>query len=305
MDKKKVLGFQVYGAAVIYKKLNDFIYHQKKFLGGSTDIEHIHQMRVASRRVRRSIKIFENAIELGTLSEFSKAIKNITSKLGSARDVDVQIVFLTEFQKTLENESKFAEPTISLLTNEYKLQRKKEQKKVLKVLKKYQKLFSKSLKQLKKISTKKYNLSEDEFYSLRNQAKIHIRTSIEKILVYDKYISQEDAVIELHEMRIHFKNLRYEVEIFNSLFADTTQVFFEKVKLSQEALGLIHDCDIWISQLKKRLKKVEKTENSENIRQGLLFLIEDRTIERSLLYKNYLAFWNTELKEALWQNLLV
>ena len=63
-----------------------------------TDIEFVHDMRVASRRLRAAMDNFTECFEKESFKKYYKQIKTITRTMGAVRDLDVLIV---RFQKEL------------------------------------------------------------------------------------------------------------------------------------------------------------------------------------------------------------
>lgn len=64
------------------------------------DVEAIHDLRVATRRLRAVISVIE-PIYLGKpLRKFERSISDMTDHLGEARDTDVFIEFVTEYLAT-------------------------------------------------------------------------------------------------------------------------------------------------------------------------------------------------------------
>ncbi len=63
------------------------------------DIEHIHRMRVASRRLRAALPLFVSCMPEKKYHQWLLEIQKITQALGYARDTDVQIAFITKLLK--------------------------------------------------------------------------------------------------------------------------------------------------------------------------------------------------------------
>jgi CHAD domain-containing protein len=61
------------------------------------DIERVHDMRVASRRLRAALEIFEPCFPKRLLASVLKDVKRLADALGERRDRDVAILALTEF----------------------------------------------------------------------------------------------------------------------------------------------------------------------------------------------------------------
>jgi CHAD domain-containing protein len=61
------------------------------------DIERVHDMRVASRRLRAALEIFEPCFPKRLFASALKDVKRLADALGERRDRDVAIVTLSEF----------------------------------------------------------------------------------------------------------------------------------------------------------------------------------------------------------------
>ncbi len=55
------------------------------------DIEALHEMRVATRRMRAAFEVFEQAFEPGVLKPYLKGLRQAGRMLGRVRDLDVMI----------------------------------------------------------------------------------------------------------------------------------------------------------------------------------------------------------------------
>jgi len=61
------------------------------------DNKYVHQSRVASRRIRSALPLLESCFEQKAYRFWMRSVRDITRSLGQARDLDVQIEFLTIF----------------------------------------------------------------------------------------------------------------------------------------------------------------------------------------------------------------
>ena len=78
------------------------------------DIEHIHRMRVASRRLRAALPLFASCFPEKKYQLWMGEIQRITRALGEARDTDVQIAFLTKLVKKRQARMHADDPGIAL-----------------------------------------------------------------------------------------------------------------------------------------------------------------------------------------------
>ena len=93
-------SIQEFGAGVLLNNLHAL---ESEFEGvrKGEDIEAIHRMRVASRRLRAALPLFGPVISAKKHTEWSRHIGQLTKALGAARDSDVQIDHLDEYLRAL------------------------------------------------------------------------------------------------------------------------------------------------------------------------------------------------------------
>ena len=65
------------------------------------DIERVHDMRVASRRLRAALEVFEPCFPRDGFEDTLRDVKELADALGERRDRDVTIAALTDIQATM------------------------------------------------------------------------------------------------------------------------------------------------------------------------------------------------------------
>ncbi len=96
-------GFCLFGAETL-RKLTDDLQSEADGVRTSDDIEYIHRMRVASRRIRAALPLFAPCFSQSMYKKTYKGVRSITRSLGAARDLDVQIDFLQSYLDSLPAE---------------------------------------------------------------------------------------------------------------------------------------------------------------------------------------------------------
>ena len=95
---------------------------------------------------------------------------------------------------------------------------------------------------------------------LRPNARRILAVRIDEVWGYERVVQQPDAVTELHDMRIACKRLRYLLEIFSVAFSDDLEPYIDQVKELQDLLGDIHDRDVQVPALQEHLAWLERRE---------------------------------------------
>src|SRR5215210_7454188 len=92
--------FRLAGARVVRMRADELFAHAEGVLD-TGDIERVHDMRVASRRLRAVLEIFAPCFPAGEFKGVLKDVKELADALGERRDPDVHIDALRAFAGTL------------------------------------------------------------------------------------------------------------------------------------------------------------------------------------------------------------
>ncbi len=271
------------------------------------DIEYVHRMRVASRRLRTALRLFKKYLPENYGEKWRGEMKGITRSLGNARDLDIQIQFLQEESEGISEKYK---PGYEHLLEGLTQQRSKGQQKVISAVQGVRQ--NQTLEQihnvLKPSSLEEYDHFSPSLYALAQGAITKASTAF---LSYQDDILAPDNSDKLHAMRIAGKRLRYTVEIFSPLYRGALEPIIEVMKGIQDQLGEIHDCDVWIAWLPMFIREEEnrftansgETRSLEKILPGIQHLIDDRTKKRHAEYEAFIANWHRLGREQTWVKL--
>jgi CHAD domain-containing protein len=276
----------------------------------NNDIEHIHQIRVFTRRIRSALPLFAGCYPKKISSGWQNQMRKLTHALGVARDVDVQLELLNQvFEQVSENKRK---PGIRRLILRLSQKRDGLQAGVIKALEKFKKSDVVSEIGETIIPMESNNESEPVYsLSLYHLAFISITKKLSILLSYDEFVPQEEKVDELHKMRIAAKRLRYTMEIFVKIYASRLKLAFGIIKQTQEFLGDIHDCDVWLDYIPKFIEKERgrivsfygNPSPMNLLMPGIEFFQQDRLAKRNELYEHFVHEWQNWKKEKIWENL--
>ncbi len=288
------------------------------------DIEYIHRMRVASRRLRAALPLFRSCFPAKNYARWSEEIKEITQALGEARDTDVQIAYLLKYQKRAEKAWKSKKsgrdgepptsPAVRYLVLDLQKTRDHIQKEVLSALDSLEKshvigdmrdAFSQPLPPIR--GEPKRSLA----YGISPVAALRIEERLCTLLSFEPWVSHPEAVAEHHATRIAAKKLRYTLEVYAPVYRLGLKKPISRVKAVQEILGDLHDCDVWIDTITRLLlreRSLLRTENEEKrpdtfTLSSLRIFLAERERERLQLYRRFVRYWASLKRENIWKTL--
>jgi CHAD domain-containing protein len=289
------------------------------------DIEYIHRMRVASRRLRAALPLFRICFPDNQYKKWLQEITRITRALGDARDADVQIAFLQKTLKKIQKESGLQEksiaanqpsrePAIRFLLLALQKKRVILQKHVVLAIAGLEK--SRVTDEMHLVFTTMHadirtTRKRPGMLGIPPLAALRIGKRLSTLLSYETWVLHPDAVAEHHATRIAAKKLRYTMEIYGSVYRNNLAKPLVRVKKIQEILGDIHDCDVWIDQitvllLRERalLRSGKGTKRPDTTTlASLRHLLRDRETERRRRYQQFVRYWQALARVRLWDEL--
>jgi len=194
--------------------------------------EIVHDLRVASRRVREALDYFQNSIPQDWYTRLSRLAKRITRNLGSLREVDVNLAMIQDLSKENAIHPLSAELMIHLLNGQKQLLHEAAFKSIRS--NKFGK-YEKFLSELK--GSRSAPGSSDDVLCRRREDfwSFPIETEMDDEL--------------LHDLRIRTKRFRYAVEIYDRIHKRNLGRFLNTVRNLQETLGKIHDLFVFALKL--------------------------------------------------------
>jgi CHAD domain-containing protein len=301
-------SYALFGAEVMFKRLQALT-QESGGVRQAEDIEYIHRMRVASRRLRAVLDLFKDTLPRKKFVEWEKQVRRITRALGAVRDTDVQIVALDECLGRLTEPRN--RPGMERLKLRLQQRRARLQAEVLKALDSWEaSSLADDMTQSMHRTVVQARLNQVAPVSplVFQLAHSHISMRLEEFLAYEYCVHQPELLDELHAMRIAAKRLRYTLEIFVPLYEDELKEPLKAIREAQDLLGEIHDCDIWAQYLphyldKERARAVEYFGNGRafgRLEAGLRYFQKDREERRNERYGEFVQFWERTQAQAVW-----
>ncbi|PJF36927.1 MAG: hypothetical protein CUN49_02870 [Candidatus Thermofonsia Clade 1 bacterium] len=278
-------------------------FHFGKLLARQADVlasdesEAVHQMRVATRRLRSTLRIFRSYYRQSVLRPWRAVLKRTAELLGKVRDLDVYREHMARYAKAQPSASRRDLRLINAQLGERHAALRAQ-------LCDY-------------LNSAEYNAFLSEFAAFlqtpfaaaRRQAEAQpVPRRICEIaprLIYKQYgvvrayaPYLETASLErLHALRIEVKRLRYLIEAFGELLGAQAEMVIDACKALQDFLGELQDAKV-AAQLSELYLP--------NLRRGKRALeryLAARQADQERLYQSVLAHWSAfnapEVRQAL------
>lgn len=279
---------------------------------GFDDPEGVHDMRVASRRLRSALRDFSPHLlrKRRKLGRALVEVKSLADALGEVRDEDVAIA---ELEKLAAEAPADVAPGVKELADERRLKRDRARSRLEAALTeeglgKLSARFIEALDDALKISSRKPGATgkkaSAENVSFRQTGRDIITARFVELSDLSASLTRPFKTRPLHRMRIAAKRLRYAIELFSICWSEPTEPFAKEIARLQTSLGELHDCDLWIEELGKSLRDAavapdgpstgRKTEDPAATRKRLaaLWLLDHFVQKRTLHFHDALSRWH-------------
>jgi CHAD domain-containing protein len=229
---------------LLYERGDDFCARLDKGLKTS-DAEEIHDLRVASRRLREGLALFAPCYPVGSIARLVGQLKKVTTLLGEIRNADEAVLFFTALADELDAEQ---QEDLQRISDSYQKRRKKELKKLRSGLKEIESAALCEMIRRVINSPSLFTLQEkdiDLFVPLSHfagEAMVSRLAAVSRILPEAKDAGEIEAQ---HMLRIAVKHFRYRMEILSFLFGESYEKMHETLKDYQDLLGNMHDLDVF------------------------------------------------------------
>jgi len=275
------------------------------------DLECIHRMRVASRRLRANLNIFKPVFPPKPWARWLSSVRSLTRALGAARDLDVQIDHVAATIKSVEDPS--IQRGLRRLHLRLLQKRSRRQKAVSRAVTAWQK--NGAAKDIyTRIGGWESRLPSGSIIPSMPLGDLACETILDRLSVFLGYAACLDDpadITSLHAMRIAAKWLRYSLESFDAIWPDSFTRQLTALRTAQETLGTIHDCDVWAEMLPRMMAREERltkayfgnTRPVRRILPGMEYYLTLRAQDRSRLFEKYNADWADWQSTGLWEDL--
>lgn len=267
--------------------LHDFVRMLENESGSRTgeDIEHVHDMRVATRKMRSAFRVLEEYYKSKPIRPFMEHLKRLAKQLGMVRDLDVMIVDLEKAQTALDE---YGTAAIQVLIDRLDKKRRKARKKLVGFLDddSYQGFVTAFAAFLMQPGTAVKPTDNGVVVpsQVRHILPPMLHEHLAAVRAYHDVVETADAPT-LHALRIEFKRLRYTTSFFEEVLGTSGNDFIMEIKAIQDHLGRIND----IVTAQQHLSTLIEDDGIENdALNGYLMGLQD---EREALEAGFATVW--------------
>jgi CHAD domain-containing protein len=231
--------------------LKDYIAMLDHEAGSRTgeDIEDVHDMRVATRRMRSALRLLEPYYKSKPIRTFRTQLSKVADALGEVRDLDVLIHDLEKYGD--KNELSLA-AAIGLLDAErvearHNLNRALDRRDYARFVEAFRHFLLTPGAKARPVDPDALTPSQ-----VRHLLPTLVYEHLGAVRAYDSAIDEGDPAT-LHALRIEFKRLRYLVTFFAEVLGATTKDFLKDLKAIQDHLGRLQDIQVATDRLEDLL----------------------------------------------------
>jgi CHAD domain-containing protein len=208
-----------------------------------SDVEDLHDMRVATRRMRAAWRIFDDAFKPGRTRKLRRRLRILSDRLGAVRDLDVLIEGLEAYRLGLDpDQQPGLEPLLALW------RRQRASARDLLIAELDSSRYADFIDDMKDFLDAGANeaatvASPTLPHRVRDRVPSQIWAAYQAVRAYELVLPWAD-VETLHQLRIATKWLRYDLEFFGETLGPDSTRLLERVVALQDFLGCLHDADV-------------------------------------------------------------
>jgi len=272
------------------------------------DSEELHDMRVATRRMRAALEVFEGAFESKALKPLLNGMRQTGRRLGRVRDLDVFLEKAVAYQR---QQSPELEQGLQPLLDSWVQEREAGRRDLLAYL-----------------DSEKYRSFKLKFYTFTHTPGAGARApvsdglsprlvqEIAPVLVYTRLaavrayapILENASIEQLHALRIELKKLRYTVEFFREVFGNTTSEVISDAKKLQDHLGELNDAQVATGLLRDYLTSWDAQQASQPVQErqsphAVMAYLSHQYEQRQLLMRTFPQAWTIFNRSEFRRNL--
>ena len=259
------------------------------------DPEHVHQIRVHSRRAAAALLAFSDSLPSEPTATLSRRLRRLRKSAGEARDLDVWSAELRKRRSATKGKQRRA---IDFLLRRLRKSRRTAQKALDRTLRK---IDVAALREWAEQSIRSRTGQSDQGAEFRGLAQARLKEAADELFRLHSQ-ARPTSWKSLHAIRIAGKRLRYCMDIFRPCFAGSNyEELYRRLKALQELLGTMNDDRGFADRIKALLR--DDPEIGRKTRTGM------RALRRHYRHQaadrpTFVEFWDRNIGETFRDRLL-
>jgi CHAD domain-containing protein len=262
-------------------------------------VETVHDLRVASRRLRAFVVTFNEGIGRKSRSRLEKKLKRVTKTVAALRDLDVLVELVEQRRARAQSELEGAslEHLLETLDEQRSLAAAKAEKRL-------QKLDVDGLSELMRGAARDVTTGLLPEEGQRAYARAVIERLIRDAAEQEPPRDGQEHAEQLHRLRIALKELRYALEFLEPVLGAHFGILYARAEALQELLGKHHDLTVLGEVVVERSEALARR-NRPSLAAGLQLANAALLADRQLVLERFRGrgfdadWWRNELKLAL------
>ncbi len=209
------------------------------------DIEALHDMRVATRRMRAAYRVFAAYFDPKVIKPFNKSLRKTGQTLGAVRDLDVLLERAEAYRDTLPSEQADA---LAPLLDDWRARRAAARRDLLDYLDgpAYRRFVTEFQAFLSTPGAGARTIPPGEPvpYQVCHVAPRLIMERYEQVRAYEPVLKDGAPLTTYHMLRIDCKRLRYALEFFRTVLGPEAPELIKQVTAMQDLLGALQDAHV-------------------------------------------------------------
>jgi CHAD domain-containing protein len=280
--------------------------HHEPGTRSGEDIEALHDMRVAIRRMRSAHLIFGGYYRKKTSAYLRRELRRAGRALGAVRDLDV---FMENVQAYLSSLPAGRRSGLDGIMGGWHAEREEARAAMLDYLNSSRfRAFIQSFSEF--VGTPGLAaraLNQLEPVCVRHVAPGRIYESFDRLRAFETILHEAD-IPTLHQARIEAKRLRYNLEFFREVLGPEAGEVIKAIVRLQDHLGALHDADVAQQTLARYLQQIHKaarggheraSDLEEPVPGEVAAYLEDRQQEMLKLQTTLPAVWEEVVSPEL------
>lgn len=231
--------------AVMREQFGEFLAHEPGTRIGE-DPEELHDMRVASRRLRVAMRVFSEALPV-RMRRMRRELKRVADALGEVRDVDVQLEQLEDWVSGVGQEDREA---LGDLRGALRERREKARRAMIRTLdsRRYVRFVETFTGYLVRGPSRRSRIACRPVLAVGPDLIRHRYRRVRKL---GDRLGEESSGEEYHKLRKRGRRLRYTLEFLSEIYGKPASSLVSALKTLQDVLGEHQDAEVAIEHLRR------------------------------------------------------